>query len=57
MVVRIDLFDRFEKEEKVSYAFRLVFESLERTLSDTDLDPLMTRVTDALNGREGWQVR
>lgn len=57
LLVRIDQFDRFEKEGRVSYAFRLVFESMERTLSDADLDPAMTRITDALNAKEGWEVR
>lgn len=57
LLARIDLFDRFEKEGRVSHAFRLVFESFEKTLADTDLDPIMARVTDALNAREGWQVR
>lgn len=56
-LARLDRFDRFEKDGRVSYAFRLVFESPERTLADTDLDPAMARVTDALNAREGWQVR
>jgi phenylalanyl-tRNA synthetase beta chain len=56
-LARVDLFDRFEKEGRISYAFRLVFESLERTLSDTDLDPAMARVAASLNEKEGWQVR
>lgn len=56
-LVRVDLFDRFEKEGRISYAFRLVFESLDRTLSDTDLDPAMERVATSLNEKEGWQVR
>ncbi|HWH07069.1 MAG TPA: phenylalanine--tRNA ligase subunit beta [Candidatus Paceibacterota bacterium] len=56
-LVRVDLFDRFEKEGRVSYAFRLVFESMERTLADTDLDPAMERITNELNSREGWEVR
>lgn len=56
-LVRIDLFDQFEKEGRVSYAFRLVFESGERTLADTDLDPAMAAVTEVLNAREGWSVR
>lgn len=56
-LVRLDLFDRFEKEGRISYAFRLVFESSERTLSDQDLDPAMARITDAMNAREGWEVR
>lgn len=57
LLVRIDQFDRFEKEGRVSYAFRLVFESIERTLSDLDLEPVMARITDALNAKDGWDVR
>lgn len=56
-LARIDLFDQFEKDSRISYAFRLVFESAERTLSDADLDPAMAAVTGALNAREGWEVR
>lgn len=56
-VARIDLFDRFEKEGRISYAFRLVFESFTKTLSDEELVPAMERVTSALNGKDGWQVR
>jgi phenylalanyl-tRNA synthetase beta subunit len=60
-LARLDLFDRFSKEvdgeERVSYAFRLVFESADRTLSDEDLNPLMEKVTNALNAQDGWQVR
>jgi phenylalanyl-tRNA synthetase beta chain len=54
---RIDLFDRFEKEGRISYAFRLVFESMERTLTDVDLDSAMERVTDALKNTPGFEVR
>lgn len=57
LLVRIDQFDRFEKEGRTSYAFRLVFESNDHTLSDTDLTPCMERVTTALNARTGWEVR
>lgn len=56
-LVRIDLFDRFQKEDRISYAYRLVFESMERTLSDTDIDPVMARITAALNAAEGFEVR
>jgi len=56
-LVRIDLFDRFEKEDRTSYAFRLVFESSDRTLADTDLDPAMERITESLNAKDGWDVR
>lgn len=60
-LARIDQFDRFEKEKdgvtRISYAFRLVFESIDRTLSDKDLDPAMERITEALNAHDGWEVR
>lgn len=62
LLARIDLFDRFEKPQedgasRISYAFRLVFQAPDRTLSDADIDPVMARVTDALNGEHSWQVR
>jgi phenylalanyl-tRNA synthetase beta chain len=61
LLARMDLFDRFEKAgdegTRISYAFRLVFQADDRTLSDADIDPLMTRITDALNANAGWQVR
>lgn len=59
-----DRFDRFEKKnketgeiEKVSYAFRTVFQSPERTLTDEDANAAMVRVTKALNAQEGFEVR
>ena len=65
LLARIDLFDRFSKQvdgkERVSFAFRLVFESYDRTLSDEDLNPIMDRVSSALNAKESngekWEVR
>lgn len=62
LLARMDLFDRFEKTDdtganRTSYAFRLVFEAPDRTLSDADLDPLMENITKALNRQEGFSVR
>ncbi len=57
LLVRIDLFDRFEKDEKISYAFHLVFLSEEKTLSDVELDEIMNRVTMVLNSKDNWTVR
>ncbi len=61
LLARMDLFDRFEKTDdngtRTSFAFRLVFQATNRTLSDTDIDPLMTGITDVLNAKVGWQVR
>jgi phenylalanyl-tRNA synthetase beta chain len=57
LLARMDVFDRFEKEGRVSHAFRLVFESFEKTLSDADLNPIMERITTTLNAQEGFTVR
>lgn len=56
-LARLDLFDQFEKEGRISYAFRLVFEAMDKTLSDTELAPAMERITNALNARDGFSVR
>ncbi|CAN5719682.1 phenylalanine--tRNA ligase subunit beta [soil metagenome] len=63
LLVRMDLFDRFEKADaatgtsRISYAFRMVFQSDSRTLADTDIDPAMTAITVALNSKKDWEVR
>ncbi len=57
LLARVDQFDRYMKEERLSYAFRLVFQSFERTLTDADLDPIMEKITTALNAKEGFEVR
>lgn len=54
------LFDVFTKEfpegKKTSYAFNLVFQSYEKTLSDEEINDLMGRITDTLS-KKGWEVR
>ena len=57
LVVRMDCFDRFEKEERTSYAFRLIFQSFERTLTEDDLEPAMTAVYNAIAAKDGWEAR
>jgi phenylalanyl-tRNA synthetase beta chain len=56
------LFDVFTKQfpdgsRKTSYAFRLVFQSPSRTLTDAEVGGIMERITTAANARSGWQVR
>lgn len=51
-----ELFDEFKKEGKVSYAFRIVFQSYERTLTDSEVNEQMEKVKEAVE-KEGWQVR
>ncbi len=56
LLVRLDQFDRFEKEGKVSYAFRLVFQSFERTLTDEEVNGALEAVCAAL-AEKGFAVR
>ncbi len=62
LLVREKLFDVFEKTfedgtKKTSYAFRLVFQSQEKTLSDEEVNLIMDGVTRTLNEKDGWKVR
>src|SRR3989344_2420802 len=58
MVIRgPELFDEFKKDGKISYAFRLIFQSYERTLTDAEINEIMTKITNKIKGKEGWQVR
>jgi phenylalanyl-tRNA synthetase beta chain len=65
LLVRETLFDTFTKkpkdgaegEVKTSYAFRLVFQSSERTLTDEEINVIMQSMTDKLNFNQGFEVR
>ncbi|MCX6788025.1 MAG: hypothetical protein NT108_02600 [Candidatus Kaiserbacteria bacterium] len=48
LLARLDQFDQFEKEGRVSYAFRLVFQSRERTLTDDEVNDIMEKISAAL---------
>lgn len=54
------LFDVFTKElpegKKTSYAFNLVFQSYEKTLSDEEINGIMDRIGTTVE-KKGWQVR
>ena len=50
------LFDSFTKEDKTSYAYRLVFQSYEKTLTDEEINPIMDKITAKIT-ELGWQVR
>ncbi len=56
LLVRSELFDRFEKGEKLSLAFRLVFQSFEKTLTDAEANAAMEQVYKAVK-EKGWEVR
>lgn len=56
LLVRLDQFDTFEKEGRVSYAYRLVFQSAERTLTDEEVNAIMAAITAAVSAG-GFAVR
>lgn len=49
-------FDTFTKEGRTSIAFRLVFQSFERTLTNEEIDKVMENITKEVQQR-GWEVR
>lgn len=60
LVARIDLFDTFSKEiegvRKTSYAFRLVFQSYEKTLTDEEVNDMMQPYYKVFKDK-GYEVR
>jgi phenylalanyl-tRNA synthetase beta chain len=56
LCVRVSLFDEFAKDGKVSYAFRLVFQANDRTLTDEEILPVMEDIYKVVEAR-GWEVR
>jgi len=56
LLVRISPFDRFQKNDRVSLAYRLVFQSFDRTLEDKDANDAMTQVYAALIAK-GFEIR
>jgi len=57
LLVRLDHFDSFEKEGKVSHAFHLVFQSYERTLSDSEINEVMQKIVSKLESNQDFKVR
>ena len=62
LLVRTTLFDVFTKRKegepvKTSYAYRLVFQSTERTLTEEEVAGAMKAITDVLAAQVGWEVR
>ena len=56
LLIQCRLFDEFKKDGKVSYAFRLIFQSFDRTLTDDEVGKVMDSVTGVLKER-GFEVR
>lgn len=56
LLVRYALFDTFTKAGRTSYAFRLVFQATDRTLTDDEVNRVMEAVYEVAKNK-GWEVR
>ena len=50
------LIDKFAKEDRVSYNYRLVFQSKEKTLTDAEIAPITEAIYTKLN-QMGFEIR
>lgn len=57
LLVQSRLFDEFSKDGRTSYAYKLAFQSMEKTLTDQEVGEIMDLVTETLNDKEGFEVR
>ncbi len=57
LLMRYDLFDEFSKEGKTSYAYRLVFQSYEKTLTDEEINPIMENIYNTLKMDSDFEIR
>jgi phenylalanyl-tRNA synthetase beta subunit len=57
LLLRYDLFDEFSKEGKTSYAYRIVFQSFEKTLTDDEINLIMENIYSTLQAESGFEIR
>ncbi len=57
LLIQSNLFDEYKKDVRVSYAFKLVFQSQEKTLTDEEVNEIVNKITNNLNSQEGFEVR
>ncbi|OGJ11059.1 hypothetical protein A2565_00955 [Candidatus Nomurabacteria bacterium RIFOXYD1_FULL_36_19] len=50
------LFDSFTKSGKTSFAYRLVFQAMDRTLTDEEINKIMSEITKKIVSM-GFEVR
>ncbi|MDD2935028.1 MAG: phenylalanine--tRNA ligase beta subunit-related protein [Candidatus Pacebacteria bacterium] len=58
LLVKTRLFDTYKPEgkDKTSYAFSLVFQSNEKTLTDDEINKIMEKISSEM-AKKGWEVR
>lgn len=56
LAVRVSQFDRFEKEGRVSLAYRIIFQSFDHTLTEEEANAAMANVAAAMKSK-GFEIR
>ena len=56
LLVRYSLFDTYKKDDWTSYAWRMVFQANDKTLTDEEINSLMEKIYSAIKGKN-WAVR
>ncbi|HEC33038.1 MAG TPA: hypothetical protein ENI63_02135 [Candidatus Kaiserbacteria bacterium] len=57
LLIQSSIFDEYKKDNRVSYAFKLVFQSQKKTLSDEEVNKIMKKITNFLNNQTDFKVR
>ena len=55
--IKIDHFDTFEKEDKISNTFRIIFQSQQKTLTDKEILIVMEKIENELEKNNLWEIR
>ncbi len=56
LCAKVRLFDTFEKEGRISLAFRLIFQSFDKTLTEQEANDAMQKVSEKLKA-QGFEIR
>jgi phenylalanyl-tRNA synthetase beta subunit len=56
LLISVRLFDEFKKDTQISYAFRLIFQAMDRTLTDEEVGNIMKDIVDVCQ-KQGYTVR
>lgn len=56
LLLKHKLFDTFKKDGRTSYAFRMIFQSFERTLTDEEINKILEKISSDMK-EKGWEVR
>ena len=57
LLVRLALFDKFDKDGRSSYAYRVVLQSIEKTLEEVEIKEVMDKIYQDLSVKKDWEIR